>query len=47
VALRLQVNAKAVAEGRYRHEVFAELAEKGLAAVEAAARAQHRRGQLF
>jgi hypothetical protein len=31
VALRLRVKAKAVAEGRYLHEVFAELVEKALA----------------
>ena len=35
VALRLRVKAKAVAEGRYLHEVFAEVVEKGLAAEEA------------
>jgi len=34
VALRLRVKAKAVAEGRYLHEVFAEVVEKGLAAIE-------------
>jgi hypothetical protein len=34
VALRLRVKAKAVAEGRYLHEVFAEVVEKGLAVVE-------------
>ena len=34
VALRLRVKAKAVAEGRYLHEVFAEIVEKGLAAAE-------------
>ena len=38
VALRRQVKAKAVAEGRYLHEVFAELVAKGLAAAEAEAR---------
>jgi hypothetical protein len=31
VALRLRVKAKAVVEGRYMHEVFAELVERGLA----------------
>jgi len=35
VALRLRVKAKAVAEGRYISEVFAEVVEKGLAAAEA------------
>ena len=38
VALRLRVKAKAVAEGRYLHEVFAEIVEKGLAAEEAESR---------
>jgi len=38
VALRLRVKAKAVAEGRYISEVFAEVVEKGLAAAEAEAR---------
>ncbi len=35
VAVRLRVKAKAVAEGRYLHEVFVEVVVKGLAAAEA------------
>jgi hypothetical protein len=45
VALRLRVKAKAVAEGRYLHEVFAEVVEKGLAAMEKAEAQTWRKGK--
>lgn len=43
----MREKAKAVAEGRYLHEVFAEIVERGLAAVEEAEAKGGKRGKSW